>query len=249
MIDFSEAEDFVSYTQSLAGIISSIIYFESSTAASFKADPESPYFLDKYGKMHRKDETQQFLDTYNTTYYRDMFLAVDSTIREKPEAPLVRQDEEVIEDEEAPKYNVTGFTFVQFYFGFLNGALNALPVGGNLYFCGKDLESQRLKLVSMYEFYEERQLTNAVTDGYNAMIYINPISVSCYYGALEYFNLEELGALFQEFDILKNIIFNIGFMWTDILMLIVGRPGETETDYGFYLAFYLGDFIFRFIFR
>ena len=28
-------------------------------------------------------------------------------------------------------------------------------------------------------------------------------------------------------------------MWTDVLMLVVGRPGETETDYGFYLAFYL----------
>lgn len=89
-----------------------MIYFESSTAASFKADPESPYFLDKYGKMHRKDETQEFLNTYNTTYYRDMFLAVDSTVREKREAPLVRQDDEVIEEEEAPKYNVTAFTFV-----------------------------------------------------------------------------------------------------------------------------------------
>lgn len=50
------------------------------------------------------------------------------------------QDEE-IEEDEGPKYNVTIFTFVQFYFGFINGALNALPVGGNLYFCGKDLES------------------------------------------------------------------------------------------------------------
>jgi len=38
-------------------------------------------------------------------------------------------------------------------------------------------------------------------------------------------------------------------MWTDIVMLIVGRPGYTETDYGFYVAFYLGDFLFRFIFR
>jgi len=52
----------------------------------------------------------------------------------------VGQDEEVPIEEE-PSYTVTVFTFVQFYFGFLNGALNALPVGGNLYFCGKDLES------------------------------------------------------------------------------------------------------------
>lgn len=56
LIDYSEAEDFVSYTRSLAGIISSMIYFESSTAASFKLDPDSPYFKDKYGNLHKKEE-------------------------------------------------------------------------------------------------------------------------------------------------------------------------------------------------
>lgn len=101
----------------------------------------------------------------------------------------------------------------------------------------------------MYEYFANRELTNAVTDAYNAMIYINPITVSCYYGGLEYFNLEELKTLYTDFDIVQNIVFNIGFMWTDIIMLVVGRPGKTETDYGFYLAFYLGDFLFRFIFR
>ena len=54
----------------------------------------------------------------------------------------------------------------------------------------------------MYEFYSERQLTNAVTDAYNAMIYVNPVTVSCYYGALDYFNLETLLSLFQDFDII-----------------------------------------------
>jgi len=42
----------------------------------------------------------------------------------------------------------------------------------------------------MYEFFIDRELTNAVTDGYNAAIFINPITVSCYYGGLEYFNIE-----------------------------------------------------------
>lgn len=68
-------------------------------------------------------------------------MAVDGVVRRREEeAPLVMQDENLEEDTEN-KYNVTIFTFVQFYFGFINGALNALPVGGNLYFCGKDLES------------------------------------------------------------------------------------------------------------
>ena len=54
-----------------------MIYFESSTAASFKADADSPYFKDKYGNLHKKEDANQFIDTYNTTYYRDLFIAVD----------------------------------------------------------------------------------------------------------------------------------------------------------------------------
>jgi len=80
LIDYSEDEDWVSYTQSLAGIISSMIYFDSSTAASFKAneDPFSPYYEDKNGKLHRKEDVQQFIDVYNQTYYRDLFFATQS---------------------------------------------------------------------------------------------------------------------------------------------------------------------------
>jgi len=56
LIDYSEVKDYVSYTQSLAGIISSMIYFDSSTAASFRPNDDiaSPYFEDKYGNIHIK---------------------------------------------------------------------------------------------------------------------------------------------------------------------------------------------------
>jgi hypothetical protein len=101
----------------------------------------------------------------------------------------------------------------------------------------------------MYEYYTERELTEAVTDGYGALVYVNPITVYCYYGGLDYFNLESLRNLYQDFDFLQNILFNAGFIWTDIIMLLVGKPGKTETDYAFYVAFYVGDLIFRFIFR
>jgi hypothetical protein len=77
----------------------------------------------------------------------------------------------------------------------------------------------------MYEYFAERQLTNAVTDAYNAMVYIHPITVQCYYGGLEYFSVDTLVNLFQNFDIVQNILFNIGYMWTDIIMLTVGKPG------------------------
>jgi hypothetical protein len=77
LIDFSEQNEYVSYTQSFAGIISSMIYFDSSTAASLLAneDPFSPYYEDKYGKLHKKEDVHQFIQDYNQTYYRDIYFA------------------------------------------------------------------------------------------------------------------------------------------------------------------------------
>jgi hypothetical protein len=77
----------------------------------------------------------------------------------------------------------------------------------------------------MYEYYTLRLLTDAVTDAYGALLYIEPISVYCYYGGLEYFNLQSLVNLYTDFDFLQNILFNAGFIWTDIVMLLVGKPG------------------------
>jgi hypothetical protein len=55
--------------------------------------------------------------------------------------------------------------------------------------------------------------------------------------------------LITEGKIIENFLFNIGYMWTDVIMLVVGRPGKTETDYAYYMGFYVGDLMFRWIFR
>jgi hypothetical protein len=54
--------------------------------------------------------------------------------------------------------------------------------------------------------------------------------------------------LVLEGDILINIMFNIGYIWQDIVMLSVGTPCNTVSSYAFYMSFYLGDLIFRFVF-
>jgi len=45
-------------------------------------------------------------------------------------------------------------TFFMISFGLLDGCLNALPVGANLYYCGKDSGNQRTALLDMFEYYE-----------------------------------------------------------------------------------------------
>ena len=71
----------------------------------------------------------------------------------------------------------------------------------------------------------------------------------CWYGLKQYTSGDYLLELITEGKIVENFLFNIGFMWTDVLMLVVGKPETTETDYAYYVAFYTGDLVFRFIFR
>ena len=42
---------------------------------------------------------------------------------------------------------------------------------------------------------------------------------------------------------------NIGYIYTDVLMLYLGVPGFTEQDYVYYFMFYSADFVTRFFFR
>jgi hypothetical protein len=54
--------------------------------------------------------------------------------------------------------------------------------------------------------------------------------------------------LILEFNFLTNILFNAGYIWSDIVMLIVGDPNKTKNDYAYYLGFYVGDLVLRFFF-
>ena len=84
----------MSYTQSFAGIIGSVIYFESSTAEAFSPDEDSPYTLDSDGSPILKENYQQFVNHYNNTLYRDIFYAVGSAAETAftplEEAPVVQ---------------------------------------------------------------------------------------------------------------------------------------------------------------
>ena len=70
---------------------------------------------------------------------------------------------------------------------------------------------------------------------------------TCYYGVTEYINLDYNtlvagGALFE------NVLFNAGFMFTDIIELILNNP-STVTDYSYFVGYRTGDFFIRFFYK
>jgi hypothetical protein len=106
----------------------------------------------------------------------------------------------------------------------------------------------------MYEFMKlENDLSNAVNEAYIALKYTNSISTSCYYGLIVYgFDITALQDVYESYNFLENAMFNAGFIWTDIVMLLVGyyNKGDptTDTNWFYYMSYYTGDLIFRFIF-
>ena len=71
----------------------------------------------------------------------------------------------------------------------------------------------------------------------------------CYYGQKETFTGTYFQTLFSNWNFVQNLLFNAGYMWTDVVMLLLATPATTEEDYAYFMAFYVGDFIFRIIFK
>lgn len=169
-------------------------------------------------------------------------------------APKVTQDEIPTSADEVELESPWVLTSqLNMIFGFLDGALNALPQGSSLGDCASDLEDQRTRFLTMYDFIEkDKDLTNAVGEAYIGLKYFNPISVNCYYGFRVFVQPDELENVYSAYSFFENFVFNLGFIYTDLLMLTVGwfnktKP-TTDTNWYYYMAYYLGDFFFRFIF-
>ena len=92
----------------------------------------------------------------------------------------------------------------------------------------------------------------------NVLFYFNYTAVPCYFGAKqvllddqwkEVINNPSNFFLGFTVDFLTNLVFNVGFIWTDIIMLILATPTNTVSPYPFYMSFYVGDLLFRFWFK
>ena len=147
------------------------------------------------------------------------------------------------------EYQFTIFSVIQIIFGVIDGMVNALPIGDNLYLCGANSEEQRNAMIEMYEYFVERKLTKSVYQAYVSLRYMHAVANHCFYGLTPLVNLETIQTLLDDLDIVYNLLFNFGFIWTDLVMLSIGRIGETEVDYFYYLFFYLADLVMRFLFR
>lgn len=163
------------------------------------------------------------------------------------EAPLIEVEKDytgrlMVQQEE---YKITFFTPIDILFGIIQGGLNTLPKDGDLSKCGNDSSVARSYMNDMIGDWEGRNFEQFIDNFALFMYMINDTTQHCYLGARDWRENETVD-IFDPMQILKNIGFNIGYIWTDIVMLILAKPSNTSNDYFYFVSFYSGDLIFRF---
>lgn len=110
----------------------------------------------------------------------------------------------------------------------------------------------------MLGFMKERDIDQTLEYMSNVLFYVNYTAVPCYFGAKDVLLNDQWVRVLADTDNLIygfardftiNLIFNVGFIWTDIVMLTLATPRNTVSPYPFYMSFYVGDLIFRFFFK
>jgi hypothetical protein len=72
------------------------------------------------------------------------------------------------------------------------------------------------------------------------------IANTCYYGITSYVSLD-VGTTFGWSSILSNVLYNAGFMFTDIVVLLTTSSWEVS-NYSYFIGAYVGDFLMRFLY-
>lgn len=147
-------------------------------------------------------------------------------------------------------FEFSAFSFVYMFVGALEGFISSLPQGQLIKYCGRFTLTFETALKDAYDYYvEERDLSLTIEKVYFAMRLVGLLTNTCYYGMKTYIVGDSFVKLFTEFDIFINIGFNYGYMWIDTVMLATQWPGQTKTDYFYFIFFYTFDFAGRFLFR
>lgn len=80
------------------------------------------------------------------------------------------------------------------------------------------------------------------------MSYTGPITATCYKGVNETLSSGTFSNLEKGDTLLVNILYNAGYMYTDVFDIITGVP-STGLTWPYYLAFQVGDFFARFLYE
>ena len=87
----------------------------------------------------------------------------------------------------------------------------------------------------------------AITNIYNMMSLVDDLGNTCYYGIETYVKLD-YNTLIVGGLILENVLYNAGFMFTDIIEIVL-NDASTVPSFPYYVGYRAGDFLIRFFYK
>lgn len=131
--------------------------------------------------------------------------------------------------------------------GAVDGALSALPSGSSGLYCNKNSTLARTYLNTTLGYFNKNDAKNGMKNLYNMMSTFDEVSNNCYY-AIQGQITVNWSNFFSGDILLQNVLFNAGFMFTDILT-VATTDASLYSNYPYILASSVGDFCMRFFYR
>ncbi len=133
--------------------------------------------------------------------------------------------------------------------GFIDGALGAFPSDSNIFFCNGNTTAARLHIENMIDDIILAESDDAVTELSSAIGYTKEICSECQLGISAQIDPTTYGQTYSDpIFYLKNLLYNAGFMFSDVLLMVVYNDSNTD-DYSYEVSYLAGDFIVRFFYR
>jgi hypothetical protein len=137
--------------------------------------------------------------------------------------------------------------------GIVEGALGAIKSKEANFLCSRNTTATRKSLEAMVGRIENNEIKDAVTEFYRAIQRTDDIVINCGNAiisnndALDVFSSTNGDSYIGE-TLVTNILYNLGFQFTDVLDLIFIDPSNVE-PFWYYVSYRVGDFLIRFIYK
>ena len=130
----------------------------------------------------------------------------------------------------------------------------AIPSNTNNYYCSTNATAARSNIASMDGYFSSLDINDGVVQLYQLLQKTDDITINCGNAIMnaalpDLFLVDSTGtnSYFGE-SFIQNILYNVGFQFTDVLDLIFIDPSNTD-PFWYYVSFRVGDFFIRFVYR
>jgi len=135
----------------------------------------------------------------------------------------------------------------QFAEGFLDGAIGVLPKTSFPAYCRGNITNMEDSVDDLVDYYEAEDREDTLTSLQKTLKAFAGITFNCFYSVVDPTNFNNQGKGFGRTTIMFNVLYNLGYMYTDLLKISkLLDSDQSSSDDWENMGKYTGDFFLRF---